>query len=35
MFYKVAIGIVIILAAWLIVTLILNALGVNNIIKFG
>lgn len=35
MLRKVAIGIVFILCAWLIVTLILNALGVNNIVKLG
>jgi hypothetical protein len=35
MFYKVAIGIVVILAAWLIVTLILGALGTDTIVKFG
>ncbi len=35
MLFKVAIGIIFILIAWLIVTLILNALEVNNIVKLG
>ena len=35
MLRKVAIGIGFILAAWLIVTLILNALGVNSIVQLG
>ncbi len=35
MLLSVAKGIIFILVAWLIVTLILNGLGVNNIVKLG
>ena len=35
MFRKVAIGILFILAAWLIVSLILNGLGVNSTVQLG
>ena len=35
MLWKVVQGIVIIIAAWLVVTLILNGLGVNSIVQFG